>query len=406
VSAGHGQRGRARDDRLGQRLRRHPGRRHALGQRVRRLWGRRVAVVVLCCQVALIAACMTPDEIGPVLAAQPVGDAQATVETQPVGTSGDAADDPAVWVDAKDPGHSAVIGNDKGGALEVYDLAGKRLQRISEGFFGNVDVQQGFVTGAGTVDLVVTYRAGVRVYRIDPSTRQLDNITDAPDGSIPTPAGGEGLCLYKSPDNGALYAFSNTRDGRVAQFALTDEDRDGLVEGAEVRSWDVGSEIEACVADNDSGDVYISEEGVGIWRYGAEPADSTTERTKVDGLVGAGGQLRADVEGLALVYQADGKGYLLASAQGGSADNFYAAYERQGSNSFLRTFRIVDGSTTDGCSHTDGITAVAANLGPSFPRGVFICQDDSNTTPGSSGNQNFKLVPLERVVGFEAPGPA
>ena len=357
------------------------------------------------CQVALIAAYLTFGAIGPVAAAQPVGDAQATVETEPVGTSGDAADDPAIWVDAKNPGHSAVIGNDKGGALEVYDLTGERLQRISEGFFGNVDVQQGFVTGTGTVDLAVTYRAGVRVYRIDPSTRQLSNITDAPNGSIPTPAGGEGLCLYKSPADGALYAFSNTRDGRVAQFALTDDDRDGLVEGAQVRSWDVGSEIEACVADNESGDVYISEEDVGIWRYGAEPTDSATARTQVDGMVAAGGQLQADVEGLTLVYQPDGKGYLLASAQGGSGDNFYAAYERQGSNAFLRTFRIVDGTATDGCSHTDGIAAVAANLGPAFPRGVFICQDDSNTAPGSSGNQNFKLVPLERVVGLDSAPP-
>ena len=76
------------------------------------------------CQVALIASYLTFGAIGPVAAAQPVGDAQATVETEPVGTSGDAADDPAIWVDAKNPGHSAVIGNDKGGALEVYDLTG------------------------------------------------------------------------------------------------------------------------------------------------------------------------------------------------------------------------------------------------------------------------------------------
>jgi 3-phytase len=362
-------------------------------------------VVALGCQVALIAAYLTFGGIGSATAAQPVGDAQATVETEPVASSGDAADDPAIWVDVRNPGHSAVIGNDKGGALEVYDLAGQRLQRISEGFFGNVDVQQGFVTGTGTADLAVVYRAGLRVYRIDPSTRQLSNITDASNGSVPTPAGGEGLCLYKSPTSGVLYAFSNNPDGRVSQFALTDNDGDGLVEGAQVRSWDVGSEIEACVADNETGDVYISEEDVGIWRYGAEPTDSTTARTQVDELIGAGGHLRNDVEGLTLVYQAGGQGYLLASAQGGSDDNFYAAYERQGSNAFLRTFRIVDGTATDGCSHTDGIAAVAANLGPSFPRGVFICQDDRNTEPGSSGNQNFKLVPLERVVDLGSTPP-
>ena len=49
-------------------------------------------------------------------------------ETVPVGTSGDSADDPAIWLNPADPSRSTVIGNDKGDALEVYDLAGNRLQ--------------------------------------------------------------------------------------------------------------------------------------------------------------------------------------------------------------------------------------------------------------------------------------
>jgi myo-inositol-hexaphosphate 3-phosphohydrolase/PKD repeat protein len=338
-------------------------------------------------------------------AAQPVGDVRATVETAPMANTGDSADDPALWVHPSDPARSTVIGNDKGGALEVYDMAGARVQRITGGFFGNVDVLQGVRTGRGRADLVVTYRAGLRVFAMNPGTLRLSNITDAASGSIPTPHGGEGLCLYRSPRDGAVYAFSNTRDGRVAQFALTDSDGDGLVEGAQVRTWDVGSEIEACVADNDTGDVYIAEENVGIWKYGAEPGDPTSpgSRTLVDGLVGAGGHLLADVEGLTMVYQADGTGYLLASAQAPfGVDNFYGVYERQGSNHFLRTFRVVDGAAADGCSHTDGIAALATDLGPRFPHGVFVCQDDRNTAPGGAGNQNFKLVPLERVVTLDS----
>ena len=61
--------------------------------------------------------------------------------------SGDAADDPAIWRNPIDPSRSTVIGNDKGGALEVYDLSGARIQRFTGGFFGNVDVRSGFVTG-------------------------------------------------------------------------------------------------------------------------------------------------------------------------------------------------------------------------------------------------------------------
>jgi PKD repeat protein len=52
----------------------------------------------------------------------------------------------------------------------------------------------------------------------------------------------------------------------------------------------------------------------------------------------------------------------------------------------------------DGCGRTDGIDALATDLGPSFPQGIFICQDNANTTPGNNGNQNFKFVPLESVV--------
>lgn len=45
-----------------------------------------------------------------------------TVETVPVHTSGDAADDPAIWVHPSDPTQSLVIVNNKRGALETYDL--------------------------------------------------------------------------------------------------------------------------------------------------------------------------------------------------------------------------------------------------------------------------------------------
>src|SRR5690349_1849047 len=44
------------------------------------------------------------------------------LETVPVANPEDAADDPAIWVNPKDPAKSAVIGTDKKGGLYVYDL--------------------------------------------------------------------------------------------------------------------------------------------------------------------------------------------------------------------------------------------------------------------------------------------
>ena len=340
---------------------------------------------------------------------QPVGDAQATVETTPVSHSGDAADDPAIWRNPIDPSRSTVIGNDKGGALEVYDLSGARIQRLTGGFYGNVDVRTGFVTGTGTIDIAITYHAGgAQVFRIDPTTRLLSNVTDTATGSIPSPIGGEGICMYHSAQTGQFSVFVNARDGRIAQWVLTDADGDGRIEGSMVRQWDVGTEVEGCVADDELGDLYISEEDVAIWKYGAEPTDPTTtaSRVAVDRTIAAGGHIRPDAEGLTIVYQPGTTGYLIASSQAASDTlNSYLVYERQGANAFIRSFRVTNGATVDGCGRTDGVDALAADLGPAFPNGMFVCQDNNNTAPGSSGNQNFKFVPLERVVGLSNEPP-
>lgn len=343
--------------------------------------------------------------------AQPIGDAQATVETTPVAHSGDAADDPAIWQHPTDPSLSTVIGNDKGGALDVYDLSGALIQRLTGGFFGNVDVRYSFVTGTDQTDIAVVYRGGVRVYRIDPTTRLLSNITDAPTGSIQPYLDGEGICLYQSRLTGDVSVFVTARNGIVTQLVLRDTDADGRVDGTIVRQWDVGREVEGCVADDDLGYFYISEEDVAIWKYGAEPTDPTTpqSRVAVDVPIRSGGHISPDAEGLTIVYQPDGTGYLMASSQAASDTlNSVLVYERQGDNAFIRSFRVVSG-VTDGCGRTDGIDARASYMGPDFPNGMFVCQDNTNTAPGNIGNQNFKFVPLERVVdvyvGPPLPGP-
>ena len=114
--------------------------------------------------------------------------------------------------------------------------------------------------------------------------------------------------------------FVNARDGRIAQWVLTDADGDGRIEGSMVRQWDVGTEVEGCVADDELGALYISEENVAIWKYGAEPTDPTTtaSRVAVDRTIAAGGHIRPDAEGLTIVYQPGTTGYLIASSQAAS----------------------------------------------------------------------------------------
>ena len=63
-------------------------------------------------------------------APDPVVPVPSDRETTPVATTGDSMDDPAVWVHPTDPSLSLVLGNNKRGALETYDLDGNRVQRL------------------------------------------------------------------------------------------------------------------------------------------------------------------------------------------------------------------------------------------------------------------------------------
>lgn len=330
-------------------------------------------------------------------------------ETVPGAHSGDSIDDPAIWVNPVDSSRSLVIANDKQGALNTYDLDGQLVQTLSFGteFWGNVDVRQAVTIGGVTRDLVgAVEHDGVRFYSVDPVTRQLSPVTE---GDATIGASGEGFCMYHSPTTGKVYGFVITQAGTVRQFQLTDPDGDGLLASTIVRTFAVGSEAEGCVADDATGALYVSQEDVALWRYGAEPGDGTT-RVAVDTVTASGGHLAPDIEGLTIVDLGDGHGYLIASAQNESGvPSYFGVYRREAGNEFVKTFRIVDGTASDDCDHTDGVAAVFANLGPAFPKGMFVCQDNNNDAPGTSGHQDVKMTGLEKVVDLSAveppPGP-
>jgi myo-inositol-hexaphosphate 3-phosphohydrolase len=373
---------------------------------------RRATWRATCLAAALVVAGLT----GPTAAAPAQAAVQDPVlvasdaETVPVAHSGDAMDDPAVWVDPDDSSRSLLIGNDKQGALETYDLSGNRVQRLSSGeaAWGNVDVRQHVTIGGVTRDLVGASQKGVRFFAVDAATRLLSPVTedDAPIGER-----GEGFCMYQSPTTHKVYGFTVTIAGLVRQFQLLDDDADGLLESKTVREFSVGSEAEGCVADDDTGALYVSEENQALWRYGAEP-DAGTTRQAVDVLSDHGGQLANDVEGVTVVDQAGGKGYLIVSVQNAAAPNasYFSVYRRGAGNDFVTNFRIADGTSSDDCDRTDGVTAVTAALGPKFPHGMFVCQDNTNDAPGTVGNQDLKMTRLEKILALDpgqtAPQPA
>ncbi|MDP3894155.1 phytase [Nocardioides sp.] len=325
----------------------------------------------------------------------------STDETTPAATTGDSVDDPAIWQHPTDPARSLVIANNKRGALESYDLNGDRVQRITDSvtFWGNVDVRHGVVVAGVEQDVVAVYHRGLQLYGVDPATRLLTRINEGT--AIDT--AGEGLCLYSSAVTGRLHAIVISISGILQQFEIGDADGDGLLDGRLVREFSIGSEAEGCVADDDTGELYVSEENVALWRYGAEP-DAGSTRTVVDTV--GGGNLVNDLEGVTLVDLPDGGGEVIVSVQNAAdPDNsYFVAYDRQ-THELVRTFRITDGSDSDDCDRTDGITALYADLGPGYPHGLFVCQDNNNDAPGSVGNQNLKYVPLELVADLDQDPP-
>ncbi|WP_165229964.1 phytase [Aquisphaera insulae] len=319
----------------------------------------------------------------------------AAVETEPVPSEGDAADDPAIWIHPVDPARSLVLGTDKKGGLHAYSLDGRCRQAISPDCRpNNVDLLYGFDLGGKKVDLAVatigkgSKATGVKVWTIDPGEGRLAEL--GANETFRTFGGGipYGICTYRSPKDGAAYVLVTDREGAFEQYRLAGSSSDGSkIEATRVRAFRVGSQAEGIVADRQTGRLYIGEEDVGIWEYGAEPGDG--EARRIVARVGENG-LKADVEGLAIYYARDGKGYLLASSQGNST---VIAYERSGDHAYVATIDPKPGTTED-IDETDGLDVTNERTSSRFPNGFLVVQDGK-----CSGHQNFKVFAWDEVAG-------
>lgn len=317
-----------------------------------------------------------------------------TVETEPVDRFGDAADDPAIWVNPADPSRSLVIGTNKKLGLYVYDLEGRKVQTLPDGNMNNVDLRYDFPLGNGRVALVAASNRstdGISIYTVDADAMQL---FEAGDGLLPTGfVDPYGLCMYRSASSGEYYVFINEGgEGTFRQWRLFDNGA-GKVAVEQVREFPVGSQAEGCVADDEFGFLYVAEEDRGLWKYSAEP-DGGTDRVLIDS-TGGDGRLTDDVEGVALWLGMDGRGYLVASNQG--ADN-YAVYRREGDNDWVGFFHVIANPALgiDGASETDGLEVTSAPLGERYPAGLLVVQDGRNLAPEE--RQNFKFVSWQEVA--------
>ncbi len=317
---------------------------------------------------------------------QPTAIVQATVETTPVPSMGDAADDPAIWINAQDPQRSLVLGTDKKAGLAVYDLQGQQQQYLAVGRLNNVDVRSGFSLANQLVDLAIASNRdhnSLHLFTIDPGS---GFVTEA--GEIKTEANDiYGLCMYKDAKN-RFYAIANDKDGRFLQYEITANG--SQLAGTLRRQFSVASQPEGCVADEQNHSLFIGEEGAAVWRVDAD-VDAKAELSLV---AKAGDKLTADIEGMS-IYNNGTSSYLVVSSQG---NNRYVLFETQPPYSYIGSFQVGlnVAKGIDGASETDGLTVTSHDLGGEMQQGMLVVQDGRNRFPET--NQNYKYIPWADIA--------
>ncbi|MDH1671261.1 phytase [Stutzerimonas stutzeri] len=317
---------------------------------------------------------------------EPIVSLAAAVETGPVPSLGDAADDPAIWVNPRDPAQSRVLGTDKKGGLVVYDLEGRQLQSLTVGRLNNVDVRSGFRLGSKRVDLAVASNRdhnSLHLFAIDRASGVLRDI-----GQIATPLSDiYGLCMFQNRQ-GVTYAIANDKDGTFVQYRL--DGQSGQPQGELVRRFKLDSQPEGCVADDRGERLFVGEEDVAVWVVDAR-AEVPAAPQKV---IGVGGPVYDDIEGLAL-YHGEGGDYLVISSQGNDS---YVVLDAQAPYAVRGAFRIGLNAERgiDGASETDGLEVTSANLGGIWSRGMLVVQDGRKRMP--EGTQNYKYLPWSAIA--------
>ena len=307
------------------------------------------------------------------------------IQTAPVAQFGDAADDPAIWRHASDATRSRVLATDKKRGLAVYDLQGRERQFLAVGRVNNVDLRQAVWLGGERIDIAAATQRDdntVLLWRIG-TEGELSELARLPTGFDDI----YGICLHRNPA-GALEMFVNDKSGAYQQLRV--ERRGAETVGTMLRQFKLGSQPEGCVANDDTGQVFLGEERRGVW---ALPTDArSTARPQL--VLPVGDLLQADVEGMGL-YRGATQSWLVVSSQG---NNSFVVLDAAPPYRVRGAFRIgmnLD-ARIDGVSETDGLEVSSASFGPGFERGLLVVQDGFKQLP--VGPQNFKYVSWDDVA--------
>jgi len=314
----------------------------------------------------------------------------ASVETLVADNPTVDADDPVLWADKADPSRALWIGTDKSKGLYVHDMSGKMLQFFPDGPMNNVDLRDAFTVSGKAQVLVAAAereRFGIMTWLLDPATLKLSRY-----GFLPTDkAFGEpyGFCMGRF--GGETFLVANNKDGVIQAHAVS-----AGPSGPQMvlrHSFKLGTQTEGCVVNDETGDLYVGEEDVGIWRMSlATPAAPPVKIAGIDNRI-----LTADVEGLTLMRDA-GQTYLIASSQG---DNSYPVWRLENGGYALMGRFKVQGGSIDPVTMTDGLDAWSGPIA-GYPEGAIAMHDHcdgegpqdppATVCDSDTKQQNYKLV--------------
>ena len=327
-----------------------------------------------------LASCATAQATDPSGPAAPVVAARAN--TTP--TNGGQANRAVIVSDRTDPANGRVVATAGLGGLEVYGLDGQRLGATPAGEAGSVAVRQGVMLAGRPTTLVVSTDTTINALRFFSMTG--DGLSEV--GARPVPLGFavEGVCLFQNASDGLLYVIAVGDGGEVDQQLVVVDD-EGRVDSRQSRRVNLPSPAEHCVADDASGQIYVSEQAVGLWRFSGDPE---TDATPV--LIDAPrlGRITEEVGGVALYDGGEGARYLIASDA--SSGQLYV-YDRSQDDAWVGKVSLVgaDGATVE---EPGGLHATSAPLGAGLAAGAVVAADED-----AAGGANYKIVPAADLLG-------
>ncbi len=185
-------------------------------------------------------------------------------------------------------------------------------------------------------------------------------------------------------------------------------------------SKDWSPQFEGLTVDQRTGILYAGQEDVGIWRIdlgrGAAAKPTLvyeTRGSKASSFNNPKSVIARDVEGLSIYYGPNGKGYLMASSQGGAHgdapnpdapyDDSFAVFslDKTKTPKLVGSFRVAAKGGIDAVQESDGAEVISTAL-PGFRKGLFITQDgyddDLDGLSGETARTNFKYVDWSAIA--------